>query len=45
MYEEGRGVERNLDEAIRLYRKAAENGDEKAQDALARIGASIFRHD
>ncbi|WDI31926.1 tetratricopeptide repeat protein [Hyphococcus flavus] len=45
MYENGRGVAKDLDEAIRWYRKAAENGDEKAQNALARIRASIFRHD
>ena len=37
-YEKGQGVAKNLNEAIRLYRHAAEAGNDKAKKALARLG-------
>lgn len=40
MYEEGRGVPKNIDAAIGWYRKSAAHGDEEAQRALMRLGAS-----
>lgn len=41
MYEKGIGVERNMDEAIKWYKKSAERGDKiakPAMDALKRLG-------
>ncbi len=35
--EDGRGTERNLDEALRWYRQAARDGDPAAKAALARL--------
>lgn len=35
MHEAGRGVPRNLDEAARLFREAAEAGEPEAQYALS----------
>ena len=35
--EDGRGAERNLDEALRWYRQAARDGDPAAQSALVRL--------
>ena len=38
LYEEGLGVEQDLEKAIALYREAAEYGDEDAAAALERLG-------
>lgn len=41
MYENGAGVDRNLDEAVRWYKESAKRGDKIAQpamDALKRLG-------
>ena len=37
MYENGTYVDKNIDEAIKWYKKAAEEGDEKAQKALKEL--------
>ena len=37
LYEEGRGVDRNMAEAAKWYRKAAEQGDTSAQTDLGRL--------
>jgi len=37
MYENGRGVEKDLNEALRWYRDSAARGNERAQQALARL--------
>jgi TPR repeat protein len=34
MYEKGRGVAQNSTEAVKWYRKTAEQGNKKPQDAL-----------
>jgi TPR repeat protein len=36
-YEDGEGVEQNYEEAIKWYRLAAEQGEEDAKEALARL--------
>ena len=38
MYENGIGVARNIAEAIRFYRLAANADDEEAKEALVRLG-------
>ena len=38
MYEDGRGVQRDQVEAVRLYRLAAEQRDDFARKALDRLG-------
>jgi hypothetical protein len=38
MYENSSGVEQNHDEAVKWYRKAAEQGHEGAGEALKRLG-------
>ena len=38
MYERGEGVAQDAVEAVRWYRKAAEQGDEGAKKNLARLG-------
>ena len=37
MYEDGKGVSKNLAEAVKWYRKAADQGDEDARKALERL--------
>jgi TPR repeat protein len=37
MYENGRGVRKNLKEALRWYRKAAALGDQDAKKAVKRL--------
>jgi len=37
MYESGRGVEKNLNEALRWYRDSAARGNARAQQVLARL--------
>ena len=37
LYENGLGVEQNVEEAIARYQLAADNGIEAAQEALARL--------
>ena len=39
MYEEGKGIEKDLAEAAKWYRLAAEQGEGEAEDALNRLGA------
>ena len=39
MYEKGLGVKQDVREAIKFYRQAASNGNEKAREALERLGA------
>jgi hypothetical protein len=39
MYEDGTGVTRDINQAIVWYTKAAEQGDEDAKKALARLKA------
>gem|GEM_PF-4923893 len=41
LYEAGLGVEKNLDTARELYRRAADAGDEEARLALARLEAGL----
>ncbi len=38
MYEKGQGVSQNRQEAVKWYKAAADKGNEKAKEALARIG-------
>ena len=38
MYHNGTGVQRNLSEAIKWYRKAAQQGNKTAQDYLRKLG-------
>ena len=38
LYEQGLGVEQDIDKAIDLYEEAAENGSEDAVAALERLG-------
>ena len=38
MYENGRGVGQNVEEAVRWYRKAAAQNYTLARDALTRLG-------
>jgi hypothetical protein len=38
MPENGRGVARDVSEAVQWYRKAAESGNKDAKKALARLG-------
>jgi hypothetical protein len=38
MYERGRGVPADLEQAVAWYRKAAAAGDEKARENLKRLG-------
>ncbi len=38
MYEEGRGVNKDIEEAVRWYRKAATQGDKDAQRRLENLG-------
>jgi TPR repeat protein len=40
MYENGKGVPKDLSEAIRLYQLAARSGHEFSQNALKRLGRS-----
>ena len=37
-YENGLGTEANLDKAVELYKKAADNKSEEARKALKRLG-------
>ena len=37
MYENGEGIEKDIDQAIYWYKKAAEQGDKEAQKELKKI--------
>ena len=39
MYEQGLGVEQDMDRVISLYKEAAENGSEDSAAALERLNA------
>jgi hypothetical protein len=38
LYEHGRGVSKDVEEAIRWYRRAAEHGEEAAHEKLCEMG-------
>ena len=40
-YRRGDGVEKNIDEAIHWYKKAAEYGDEDAPNVLKELGVNV----
>ncbi len=40
MYEEGLGVTRDLDEALRWYRQAADKGHEGARKSVVRLSGN-----
>jgi len=43
MYENGFGVEKDRQQAIRWYGKAAQLGDQRARDNLSRLGVNLSK--
>ena len=44
MHESGRGVPKDIEEAIRWYRRAAEHGEEAALEKLREMGLDAHQH-